>query len=159
MNVGYPNFELKTSLLYEANVTAATLLLSGSIFTSPTRTLLWHWSPGSKQRQSSMAETEETAMEDKNDYLLRYIRRRYRSRTSKRFVPKRGKLNIGYYILSIPHSTALRCHVKWRECIACLFHMRSASPWLLVLHALLYETHKTGAHTGTLKLESGRNVM
>ena len=34
--------------------------------------------------------------------------------------------------------------------VACLFHTGSASPWLPVLHALLYETHETSVHTGTL---------
>ena len=48
------------------NVPAATLLLCGSIFTSPARTRLWHRSLGSKQRQSSMVETEESAMDDEN---------------------------------------------------------------------------------------------
>ena len=51
----------------KVNVTAATLLLCGSIFTSPTRTCFQHPSLGSKQRQRSMAETEESAMEDKNN--------------------------------------------------------------------------------------------
>ncbi len=51
----------------KANVTAATLLLCGSIFTSPARTRLRHWSLGSKQRQSSMAEAEESAMESENN--------------------------------------------------------------------------------------------
>ena len=40
-------------------------------------------------------------------------------------------------------SYSLRCHVKWCGRVACLFHMRSASPRLSVLNALLYETHKT----------------
>ena len=47
-------------------------------------------------------------------------------------------------------SYSLHCHVKWRGCVACLFHMRAVSPWLPVLHAVLYETHKTCVHTGTL---------
>ena len=51
----------------KANVTAATLLLCGSIFTSPTRTCFWHRSLGSTQKQRSMAETEESAMEDENN--------------------------------------------------------------------------------------------
>ena len=49
------------------NVTAATLLLSGSIFTSPGRTHLQHWSLEGKQRQSSMVEMQESAMEDENN--------------------------------------------------------------------------------------------
>ena len=51
----------------EANVTAATLLLCGSIFKSHAETRLRHWSLGSKQRQSSMAETEDSAMQDENN--------------------------------------------------------------------------------------------
>ena len=50
----------------KVNIIAATLLLYGSVSMSPTRTRLQHWSLGSKQRQSSMAETE-IAMEDKNN--------------------------------------------------------------------------------------------
>ena len=51
----------------EANVTAATLLLCGSIFKSHAETRLRHWSLRSKQRHSSMAETEESAMQDENN--------------------------------------------------------------------------------------------
>ena len=51
----------------KSNVTAATLLLCGSIFTSPARTRLLHQSLGSEQKQSSMAEMEESAMEDENN--------------------------------------------------------------------------------------------
>ena len=51
----------------KANVTAATLLLCGGTFTSPARTCLQHRSLRSKQRQSSMAETKESAMEDENN--------------------------------------------------------------------------------------------
>ena len=39
----------------------------------------------------------------------------------------------------------LKCHVKWRGRVACLFHTCSASPRLPVLHALLYETPETSA--------------
>ena len=51
----------------KANVTAAMLLLCGSIFTSPARTRFRHRSLRSKRRQSSMVEMEETTMEDENN--------------------------------------------------------------------------------------------
>ena len=50
----------------KANVTAATRQLCGSIFTSPARTL------GSKQRESSMTETEESAMKDENSFTSNF---------------------------------------------------------------------------------------
>ena len=40
--------------------------------------------------------------------------------------------------------------MTWTGHVACLFQTRSASPQLPVLHALLYETHETSAHIGTL---------
>ena len=50
----------------KANATAEMLLLCDSIFTSSARTRLQHWSLKSKQRQSGMAETEESTMEENN---------------------------------------------------------------------------------------------
>ena len=55
-------------------------------------------------------------------------------------------------------SYSLRCHVKWHWHVACLLHC-SASSRMAVLHALLYETHETSAHTDMLLRESGINPM
>ena len=73
-------------------------------------------------------------------YILWYDSYRQRKcvRRSPRLAPPCHPLLFSY---------SLRCHVKWRGRVACLFHTRSASPRLPVLHALLYETHKTSVHT------------
>ena len=55
-------------------------------------------------------------------------------------------------------SYSLRCHVKWRGGVSFPFHACSTSHRLPVLHALLYETHKTSVHIVTQKW-SQCNVM
>ncbi len=78
----------------KANVTAATLLLCGSIFTSPARTRLRHWSLGSKQRQSSMAEAEESAMESENNVTSNVSSDSdTETEPQEELVPKRGNWN------------------------------------------------------------------
>ena len=91
MTVGYPHFEFKTTSLYE--VTAATLLLCGCIFTSPARTRLWHRSLGSKQTKSSMAEKEESAMEEETN-----ITSNVTSDMDTEAEPQEAELKIGNWI-------------------------------------------------------------
>ena len=77
----------------KANVTAETLLLCCCIFTSPARSRLRHRSLGSKQRQSSMAETEESATEDENNITSKVTSDTDTEAEPQEAEPKRGNRN------------------------------------------------------------------
>ena len=87
MTVGYPNFEFKTSSLYEGECNCR--YCSVGAFLRHQQGLVY----GSKQRQSSMAETEESAMEDENNMTSNITSDADTEAEPQEAEPKRGNRN------------------------------------------------------------------